>query len=72
VEREHALSQLPVAYAVAIRLSERGADDQTIAEALGIPVVSLPALLKVGTAKLAQIVRDQRDDDGPPSPGERD
>jgi DNA-directed RNA polymerase specialized sigma24 family protein len=59
VDRERALAELPVAYAVALRLRAAGADDQTIAAALGIDPAGVPALLEVAEAKLsAEMARD--------------
>lgn len=56
-EQDHAraLERLPTAYAVALRLRDAGASDETIAEALGVDVLSLPVLLELAEAKLAAI-----------------
>jgi DNA-directed RNA polymerase specialized sigma24 family protein len=59
VDRDRALAELPVAYAVALRLRAAGADDQAIAAALGIDLAGVPALLEVAEAKLsAELARD--------------
>jgi DNA-directed RNA polymerase specialized sigma24 family protein len=59
MDRDHALAELPVAYAVALRLRAVGADDQAIADALGIDPAGVPALLEVAEAKLsAELARD--------------
>jgi hypothetical protein len=53
VDRDRALGELPLAHAVALRLQAAGADEQTIAAALGIDPAGVPALLAVAEAKLA-------------------
>ena len=59
MDRDRALAELPVAYAVALRLREGGADDEAIAAALGIDAAGVPALLEVAQAKLsAELARD--------------
>ena len=61
MDRDRALAELPVAYAVALRLRAAGADDQAIAAALGIDAAGVPALLEVAEAKLsAELARDPR------------
>jgi hypothetical protein len=59
--RTQAIDRLPTSYAVALRLREAGAADDLIASALGIEAVSLPALLTLAEAKLAAILRPERD-----------
>jgi DNA-directed RNA polymerase specialized sigma24 family protein len=59
MDRDRALAELPVAYAVALRLRAAGADNQAIADALGIDPAGVPALLEVAEAKLsAELARD--------------
>ncbi|HEY3556553.1 MAG TPA: hypothetical protein VGL05_03800 [Kribbella sp.] len=59
--RARAIDRLPTSYAVALRLRDAGAVDDVIASALGIEVVSVPALLALAEAKLAAIRRPERD-----------
>ena len=59
MDRDRVLAELPLAYAVALRLRAAGADDRAIAAALGIDPVGVPALLEVAEAKLsAELARD--------------
>ena len=59
VDRDRALAELPFAHAVALRLQAAGADQQTIADALGIDPAGVPTLLQVARAKLAaELARD--------------
>jgi DNA-directed RNA polymerase specialized sigma24 family protein len=51
------IAQLPMAYAVALRLHAAGATAAVIAEALGTPVDTVPALLDVGRRKLEELHR---------------
>jgi hypothetical protein len=55
------LRRLPLAYAVALRLSEAGADEATIAAALGVEPESVGPLLDVARAKVERIARDDAD-----------
>jgi hypothetical protein len=59
--RARAIDRLPTSYAVALRLRDAGAADELIAAGLGIEAVSLPALLELAEAKLAAILRQERD-----------
>ncbi|MGH3199626.1 MAG: hypothetical protein ACRDNT_27730 [Streptosporangiaceae bacterium] len=62
MDRDRALSELTVPHAVALRLRAGGADDETIARALGIEPEGVPGLLKVAEAKLeAELGRHGRD-----------
>lgn len=56
MDREAALLELPTAYAVAIRLRDAGAVDDSVAQALGIPTESVAGLLRVAEAKLAALL----------------
>jgi hypothetical protein len=51
------LRRLPLGYAVALRLSEAGADDATIAVALGIELDCVGATLEIARAKAERIGR---------------
>lgn len=53
MDHEAALLELPTAHAVALRLHDAGVADEGVAQALGIPVTSVAALLRVAEAKLA-------------------
>ena len=52
-DHEAALQKLPTAHAVALRLHQAGVADEGVAQALGIPVTSVAALLRIAEAKLA-------------------
>ena len=56
VERDLAIDQLAPAYARAIRLDDGGADVEEIALALDAAPESVPALLRIGKAKLAALL----------------
>jgi hypothetical protein len=56
VDRDQALMQLATAHAVALRLRELGASDETIATALAIPVQSVPNLIAIAESKLAALL----------------
>ena len=59
MEREAAIAELPTAHAVAIRLRDSGADDATLAAALGIDAEEVPHLVTIAEAKLeALLVED--------------
>jgi DNA-directed RNA polymerase specialized sigma24 family protein len=63
MDRENALLQLATAHAVALRLHAAGAEHEAVAQALGIPVASVPALLRIAEAKLAALLEED-DTDG--------
>lgn len=50
------LDQLPVSYAVALRMHRSGATNETIAEALGLEVEAIPSHLEIGRAKALELV----------------
>jgi hypothetical protein len=50
------VTELPTAYAVAVRLREGGADRRAIAVALGIDEDEVGSLLEIAEAKLASLV----------------
>ena len=56
MDREAALLELATAYAVAIRLRDAGAADDSVAQALGIPIESVPGVLRMAEAKLAALL----------------
>jgi hypothetical protein len=63
VDREHAIAELHLSYAVALRLRDVDADDETIARALGIEPEGIAALLRIAEAKLsARLARGAEDD----------
>jgi DNA-directed RNA polymerase specialized sigma24 family protein len=53
-EREEALAELPVAYAVALRMSAAGVSTQLIAHAVGVEPEAVEPLLRLAHAKLAE------------------
>jgi hypothetical protein len=60
------LTRLPVVYAVAIALHDAGVPMAVIAEQLGVPEESMPALLKIALAKLEGLrERDRRSNTTP-------
>lgn len=56
MDRKAALLELATAYAVAIRLRDAGAADGSVAQALGIPIESVPSVLRMADAKLAVLL----------------
>ncbi len=55
-EQEDALADLPVAYAVALRLSDAGVSKDVIAQAIGVEPEAVDPLLRLARAKLAEQV----------------
>ena len=55
-ERAEALAQLPVAYAVALRLSELGVSTDVIAHAVGVEPDAVDPLLRLAHAKLRELL----------------
>jgi DNA-directed RNA polymerase specialized sigma24 family protein len=53
-EPEDVLAELPVAYAVALRLYDAGVSTQLIARAVGIEAEAVEPLLRLARAKLAE------------------
>ena len=53
-DHEDALTELPVAYAVALRLSDAGASTQMIAQAVGVEIEAVEPMLRLARAKLAE------------------
>jgi hypothetical protein len=59
VDREQAITELPLAHAVALRLRDAAIDDETIAKALGIEPEGVPGLMRIADAKLsAELARE--------------
>jgi len=56
---EYLITELPTAHAVALRMQRSGADDERIADALGISIVQVAALLVMAELKLAELRRPQ-------------
>lgn len=56
MNRETALLELAAAHAVALRLHDAGAADESVALALDIPVTSVSCLLRLAQAKLAVLL----------------
>lgn len=54
-DREQRIRELPDALAVAVRLHDAHVCEATIATALGIPPESVPVILRVAEAKLAEL-----------------
>jgi hypothetical protein len=55
VDQESALSRLPRTYALALRLTQAGADPQLIADCLDIELEAVGPLLVVADAKLSSL-----------------
>jgi hypothetical protein len=55
MDRATAVFELPLPYAVAVRLRDSGSDDRTIATALAIDVDEVTTLLRMADAKLAAL-----------------
>jgi hypothetical protein len=58
MDRSSAVWELPVPYAVAVRLRDSGSDDRTIATALAIDVDEVTGFLEIADAKLAALIDD--------------
>ena len=56
MQRDDALELLPPLYAVALRLTDVGADPALIATATGIELESVPALVELAHTKLNEIL----------------
>jgi hypothetical protein len=56
MDRAQAIAELPLPYAVALRLRDAAADRQTIARALDIEPEGVPGVLRIGEAKLAALL----------------
>jgi DNA-directed RNA polymerase specialized sigma24 family protein len=55
-QRAEALAQLPVAYAVALRLSELGVSTDVIAHAVGVEPDAVDPLLRLAHTKLRELL----------------
>jgi hypothetical protein len=60
MDRARAIAELPMAYAVALRLRDAAADQETIARALDIDPEGVPGVLRIGEAKLAALLDRHR------------
>jgi hypothetical protein len=58
MDRATAVWELPVPYAVAVRLRDGGSDDLTIATALAIDIDEVTGFLEIADAKLAALIED--------------
>lgn len=58
MDHDEQLQHLPIALAVALRLSEAGADEALIAAALAIEPEGVAALIALAKAKAERIARD--------------
>jgi hypothetical protein len=56
MDRDHAVAELPVMHAVAVRLRDVGADVHTIAVATGVDDEQVGILLEIADAKLARLL----------------
>ena len=61
MKREEALERLPRAYALALRLSDRGVEHELIGESLGIDAVAVPPLLALALTKLDALLKQAAD-----------
>jgi hypothetical protein len=60
MDREQAIGRLPEAYAVALRLHAAGVSEAQLAAGFDIEPQSVPGLLKIAEAKLAELADDSR------------
>lgn len=63
---DEALALLPPAYAQAIRLKDRGSDEQQIAAELAVEPAAAGPLLQLASAKLARLLATSEPGDTPP------
>lgn len=63
MDRAEQLRHLPIALAVALRMSEAGADQALIAAALGIEPECVAPLIMLAKAKADRIARDADDEE---------
>lgn len=61
MDRDQALTALPVPYARALRLRAAGLDHAGLADHLGVPLEAVGPLLGIAEAKLARLLHDQPD-----------
>ena len=59
VDRSEALGLLPPAYSSAIELEAAGAGNAEIASVLAVDLDAIPALLRIGHAKLDRLIADR-------------
>jgi hypothetical protein len=60
MDRSLAVSQLPTAHAVAVRLHDDGFDDHVIAVAVGIDDLEVPVLLQIAEWKLTNLMNSDQ------------
>ncbi len=60
MDRDEAISRLPEGYAVALRLHEAGVTDAQLAAGFDIEPQSVPNVLKIAQAKLAELAPEDR------------
>lgn len=58
MDRTTAVWELPVPYAVAVRLRDSGSDDRTIATALAIEIDEVSGFLEIADAKLQALIAE--------------
>lgn len=58
MDHDHALAQLPVAYATALRLRAAGIEPSGIAARLDVPAEAVGPLLAIADAKLARLLQE--------------
>jgi hypothetical protein len=58
MERAEAMALLPFAYATALRLSEQGVSEATIAHAVDVEPEAMPNLLRVAQTKLEELTEE--------------
>lgn len=68
MDRAQAIAELPMPYAVALRLCDVAADHETIARALGIEPEGVPGVLRLGEAKLSALLGENAEHDSTPFP----
>ena len=56
MDRDAPLLELATTHAVALRLIDAEASDEAVAQALGIPVESVPSLVRTAQAKLRALL----------------
>ena len=60
------MHELATAHAVALRLRDAGASDEAIAQALAIPLTSVPCALRIAGAKLDALLERENLATDPP------
>jgi DNA-directed RNA polymerase specialized sigma24 family protein len=60
MDRAEAITRLPEAYAVALRLRDAGVTDAQLAAGFGIELQSVPSFLRIAETKLAELAEGRR------------